>query len=827
MTDKRKPTVDKTAGAGEVGSGYETASLQGDYTTRAQDPSSAGVPLCGTFEVAELADAGLSVIPILADGSKKPPIAWAEFTGRRATGAEIRDWQRQGYHLAVVSGPISGNAELMDFDDPPLFPIWCEIVEALQPGLIARLCTIRTRRGGAHVRYRCSAIEGNQKLAIAKTPRPGHDGTTLIETRGARLDDAGKWHCGYGLIPPSDGYTLLQGDLRALPTITAEERTVMFAAARSLTEAAEQSEPERRATRTHNGELRPGDDFNEHGDALGILTAHGWSILFWRGDTAYLERKDKPERGVSATWNYIPRKLYVFSTNAAPFDADRTYSPFAIKALLEHNGDFRATAGALRGEQQTTTGAHLDQAASCEAVDVLDCLSRGETGDADLLTTLYRGGIIYDHTEGAWHVWTRHVWTRDKTFCVYRLVSDAVAARYLAVAADARQAGNTDRCDALLDRARALRNRRRVENVLFLAARPNLGIVGDQWDRDPWLLGCANGVIDLRTGELRPGRPEDYMRCASPVEWRGLDTQCPQWDTFLQQVFQKTPDIPPYLQRLFGYGITGLTWEAVFPILWGDNGRNGKGTLLETVGAVLGNDLALSTKADSLMDSGRSNGNAPQPFVYEMRGKRIVWASETKDGRKIDAALLKLLTGGDTLNVRTLHGKPVSFPPTHLVLLITNHRPHIPADDPATWFRVNLIPFVERFVPEPTKGEHLSDPALKDKLLAEAPGILAWLVRGCLEWQKHGLKPPDTVKAATEEYRKDEDTLALFLKECCTIGDGHKARAGELYRTYAEWAKRYGIEPVTLSAFGRQMKKRFEHEETNVTTYKGVGVNLF
>jgi len=208
-----------------------------------------------------------------------------------------------------------------------------------------------------------------------------------------------------------------------------------------------------------------------------------------------------------------------------------------------------------------------------------------------------------------------------------------------------------------------------------------------------------------------------------------------------------------------------------------------------------------------------------------MRGKRLVWASESKEGRQLDTGLIKQLAGGDTLNVRTLHSKPITFTPSHLAVLLTNHKPHIPEDDSAMWDRVLLIPFTQRFVDNPGAGELPKDPAMKDKLILEASGILAGLVRGCLEWQRTGLEPPQGVRTATKDYRLEEDTIEQFFDEKCVRGEACAVKASALFRVYTAWAIAYGITPLSQTAFGKRMKSIFQHgRDTSGNFYKGIGL---
>lgn len=210
-------------------------------------------------------------------------------------------------------------------------------------------------------------------------------------------------------------------------------------------------------------------------------------------------------------------------------------------------------------------------------------------------------------------------------------------------------------------------------------------------------------------------------------------------------------------------------------------------------------------------------------------GKRMVWGSESKDGADLDTAQVKHITGGGKLTARPLYGNPVSFTPTHLAILMTNRRPHAPADDDAAWERIQLIPFDVRFVDDPNApDERKRDPKLKEKLAAEGPGVLAMLVRGTMAWLKDGLNPPERVKLATREYREAEDTITQFIDDCCHVEDGVEEGARELYERYQSWAEEVGL-PKLLSGkqFGEGISAGFAKGHKNTGNYyQGVRLNF-
>lgn len=355
-----------------------------------------------------------------------------------------------------------------------------------------------------------------------------------------------------------------------------------------------------------------------------------------------------------------------------------------------------------------------------------------------------------------------------------------------------------------------LRTKRGSDNALYWAhthANSPLVVRSELLDQDPTLLASLNCVVDQRTGEGRPGRRNDLITKQCPTEWKGLDYPAPTWEMFLRDIFEGNEELIGYVQRLLGYGITGLSDEHVFPIFWGC-GRNGKSTLVEVLSYVLG-PYAGPIQSDLLMDQGRYRraSSAPSPDIMALKGLRIAFASESDEGRRISPARVKWLTGGDTLIGRNPHDKyEVHFKPSHLLILLTNHKPQAPADDFAFWQRVHLVPFTVQFVDrEPqTKDERPADKALPQKLKAEDSGILAWHVRGCLKYQEMGLKPPVIVREATAEYRRDEDILSDFTDECCFLEAYYKESASGLYDRYANWYEQNVSKRVpSQSAFAR------------------------
>ena len=246
--------------------------------------------------------------------------------------------------------------------------------------------------------------------------------------------------------------------------------------------------------------------------------------------------------------------------------------------------------------------------ASVTSEEILTCLHNNEDGDKDLFIRLVQGKFCYDHAEGDWYRWNGNYWQLDEvgevteaTVCLadtYYLEAEKQASLRITANKNRREEKEKQHKinqENLLKRASSLQSLNRKKNIIYLSAQGlnSLGISGSQWDSDPWCLPVLNGVIDLHDGSFRPGHQSDFIKTVAPVEWQGIDTPAPTWEQFLNDIivtkeFQPDPETVKYLHRLLGYAVTGLSVEHIFPILWGDKGRNGKGTLLQTLSYVLG-----------------------------------------------------------------------------------------------------------------------------------------------------------------------------------------------------------------------------------------------
>jgi putative DNA primase/helicase len=238
--------------------------------------------------------------------------------------------------------------------------------------------------------------------------------------------------------------------------------------------------------------------------------------------------------------------------------------------------------------------------------------------------------------------------------------------------------------------------------------------------------------------------------------------------------------------------------------------------------------VATVVRSEMLLDPGFTRSSAgPSPDIMALRGRRIVFASENEEHAKMSTSRVKWLTGGDEITARNPFDKfDVTFQPTHNLFLLTNHKPHVSADDFAFWERVLLITFNVAYVMRKPSApnERPADPRLGQKLLAESDGILAWMVRGCLQWQERGLDPPPAVSAAVAQYRRDEDIIGDFIEECLLLAPDDQAGvpARDVYDVFAWWwARNVTKNPPKQKWLGNLLGRRFRREKVGTYRYFG------
>jgi putative DNA primase/helicase len=431
-----------------------------------------------------------------------------------------------------------------------------------------------------------------------------------------------------------------------------------------------------------------------------------------------------------------------------------------------------------------------------------DALPLTDMANARRLVDRAAGDYRYDPVGKRWLVWDGKVWSADQDGAVIRL------ARSVAQDLEDSASEVSDPSDRakLLAAARRQQNAARLHAMVELArTEPESPVFANKLDAHPYLLNAANGVVNLRTGELTPHDRGLLLTKMVPFAY-DPQASCPRFLDFLSQVFEGDAQLVSYLQRLCGYVTTGDASEQVFFIFVGA-GANGKSTLLNALSWVL-DRYASHTPSETLVAQkmGRSSSND----LARLNGMRLVTASEFNPGEKLATGLIKQLTGNEKITARFLFREHDEFVPTFKLVLATNDIPHMEAADDALFRRVIPVPFNRVFARDE------QDRTLSDKLKDEAEGILAWMVKGAVDWCHGGLQTPHSILSILEGIRRDMDPVAQFLDDACELGAPFEVSSGDLLAVYVAWAQRHGLPHFDTRGFGKIIaKKGFKSRKSN------------
>lgn len=451
---------------------------------------------------------------------------------------------------------------------------------------------------------------------------------------------------------------------------------------------------------------------------------------------------------------------------------------------------------------------------------VTEGLSWSNLGNARRLVELHGRDLRYNHLHKKWYVWTGSAWAEDQRGEIVRRAKHTVESIY-------DEAKNleweSDNRKKLLKFALRSESSGEIAGMLKLAqSEPGIPVLPDEFDADPWLFNAANGTIDLRTGLLQEHRREDLLTCLSPVPF-DPKAQYPEFEKFMYQIMNNNNALVEFLWMSLGYALSGDCREQCFWIFWG-SGANGKGTLMNLISEIFGSYWTnISTETILAKDS---NGNQIRSDLAQLDGPRLVTASEIDKGRRLSESLVKSLSGQDPITARKLYGDEFTFTPQFKMFVQSNNKPIIRDLTEGMWRRLKLVKF-------PMKFEKKKDTELPEKLRAERSGILGWLVKGCLEWQRFGgLDEPEEVSAAVQDYRDQMDPLKEWMDEKCLIAPDLTATAGDLYGSYSDWAEHnlQKRERLTKRAFGLALgEKSFENGKGTggVRLWRGLGLRTF
>jgi putative DNA primase/helicase len=428
-------------------------------------------------------------------------------------------------------------------------------------------------------------------------------------------------------------------------------------------------------------------------------------------------------------------------------------------------------------------------------------------GNSQRVIALHGADLRYCHALAKWLVWDGRRWAVD----------DGERARDLAQATilEATRQALAAKNESATRFAAVCLNSQRITNALR-EAQPHLAIRPVELDLDPDLLNCANGTLELKTGRLREHRREDFITKLVRHDYRA-GAKCPIFLAFLKRITTNHPGLMAYLQRAFGYSLTGHTIEKVVFLLHG-RGDNGKSTLLAAFLKILG-EYGVLLQIDTLMV--RQESNNTQADLADLRGARFVMTSETEEGQRLAEGKLKRITQGmGRIKATRKYENPVEFPESHKLWIDANHLPIVRGTDNAIWNRLHPVPF-DTTIP---KAEQ--DKELPAKLAAEGEGVLAWAVAGAVQWYSDGLGKPSDVERAGDAWRTHSDRMGRFIAECCITGDFAQAKARALYSAYRAWGEQAGERTLAETDFSNALVERGfgkKHTKTGVV-YSGIGL---
>lgn len=539
-----------------------------------------------------------------------------------------------------------------------------------------------------------------------------------------------------------------------------------------------------------------------------VLAGDGWQLHHQAGDLTHWTRPGKDARGGTSAVLHEPDGPFVVFTTSVPElqqpwaeSADRTnwsYSMFGYLAATRHHGDrsqcarearLRSLAADARLRSMPAAGTPPDAdppAGDDQPYTVL--------GNARRLVAEHGDDLRHVPQWSAWLTWDGARWTEDHTGEVHRRakqIVDDFPGRLASI-------GDADERKRLFGWWMRSQSPAVLGGMVQLAAtEPGIPVLVDRLDADHDVLNTASGAVDLRTGALHPAaRDQLCTKLAAVRHDPGAD--CSQWKEFVRWAMCGDDELVSFVQRAVGYTLTGDVGEQVLFFLHG-GGQNGKSTFLAVLQRLLG-DYAFSAEADLLLAVGHERHSTG---IADLHGRRMVIVQEIDEGRRLDEALVKRLTGGDAITARRMRQDNFMFQPTHKLWMAANHKPVVRGTDHAIWRRIRLIPFAA------TIADADKDPRLVERLIAtEGPGILNWALHGCLDWRRQGLRPPASVLDATKDYRTEQDHVGRFLEACCTLAPGLRIATKDLRAAYEKWCFEEGEKPWSARAMASQLQER-------------------
>lgn len=689
------------------------------------------------------------------DVGKVPVAAWKLFQDARASDDNLVRWFGNGTprNAAIVTGAISG-VVVVDCDSP-------EAEDWAEWNLPPTPMQTKTRRGShRYFRHPGVPVPSKNKIAIEGfTVDLKADGGYVVAP--GSLHHTGFVYARVGAWPSVDQLPVFDPAWLPIPDAPATTDTPATTTPPSV-------DRDRKLTRARSYINKiPGAVQGQGGDEATYIVACRLAREFDLDPADALT--------VFSEWNRTCLPCWTEADLAAKLDHALKYGTAARGVKLAEDRPRPASSPRRADPEATIT--------PVATLADLDLTRLTDAHAAELFAPHASDHLRFDQQQATWYAWQSPTWREDVTGTRHR----AVVALARALAQHALTLDDLDLRKRLLRFALGLESRRGTDNALELAKhRPPLALTSDAWDRDKWQLVTPTATLDLHTGTARPARPSDLCRNCTGAAY-DPKARAPRFDRFLDEVFAGDVAVIAYLQRLAGYCLTGDVREQLFVLLHG-LGANGKSVLLSTLGFVMGSYAHIAPFQAFAARYG-TGGDVPSPELAAFQGKRLIVASETRDGTRLDEGRMKNLSGGEVITARYLFGKYFSFTPEGKILLAANHKPKVSDDSLAFWRRCHVLPFDQTFT-----GSR-ADLTLADRLRDEASGILNWMLDGCAAWQRDGLQPPPSVLLASANYREANDALAGFLCDATdpTADPEDFTLSRDAFAAYKTWADREGL----------------------------------
>lgn len=760
---------------------------------------------------------GCSVVPI-KKGEKYPSIKWDEYKDRLPSDSELCGWfENTDNQIGMVTGCVSGGRFILDFDGPR----WDEALEDFLERFPEFLDTIwvETGSGKCHLHAVCPEMprELTKKVKIFKEAEveTSPSGEKLILEQATKVELRANDH--QSVVPPSlhpsGGYYRfvdehippIQITLERLNEIidwitegqTKKEPTADTGAQAELTPTQRRSLARFYASRFAS-RCRKGAGRNDTGFKLALALYHLGLPKEEAQEFMELFRQWVPQiKGVDHPYTLEEALGNLDSAYGGRYPRKTPWIPYGFFPVDPKTGKLMEEGEITEDTSKMLIDFHLTDA-----------------GNAESFVALNKSRFCYIFEKEGWYRfdgvrWDEEVFesqeamlnvVRIRARCGENIEDEKKKKRYLSWCLGSESNGKI--------------------NAALALSRSWLTHRFGEFDTDPYLFVCRNGVVNLRTGGFIRDPQGDLFLKSSWIEY-DPEAKCPRWLQFLDEIFKSDHEMIVFIQRAVGYTLTGDVKEDCLFILEG-KGSNGKTVFLNILLLLMG-EYGQGVPSKTLQELGQSGSASPE--IVRMAGARLVRAIEMKEHARLNVERIKALTGRDRITARDLYERPIEFEPTHKIWLGVNHLPRIEEDDDGTWRRIKRIPFEVQFVePEKAKeGDLPQDKELTDKLKAELPGILNWAIEGCLEWEKKGLGEPEKVRAATQEYRDESDTLGRFLEQETSNKEGGEVSAKDLYGVYVTWCDSEGVKPMSQTALGRKLSERgYVRRKSPAATYQSL-----